>query len=95
MADEKEIVRSYKEIRQDYAYDPSIFNNGDDRVEAVKRIIQTRLNQVDRTIILLYADCQSYRKLGARLGVGKETARQLVLRIRDKILQEYNNGKDY
>ena len=91
MADEKDIVRSYKEIRADYAYNPSIFNDGDERVEAIKRIIHTRLNQVERTIILLYVDCQSFRKLGGRLGVGKETARQLVLRIRDKILQEYNN----
>ena len=92
MEDEKEIVRSYKEISQDYTWDPSIFNPEDERVRAVKRIIQERLTQVEQTIILLYIDCQSYRKLGARLGISKETCRQLVLKIRDKILQEYDKG---
>jgi len=91
MEDEKEIIRSYKEISQDYTWDPSIFNPEDERVRAVKRIIQERLTQVEQTIILLYIDCQSYRKLGARLGISKETCRQLVLKIRDKILQEYEH----
>lgn len=91
MEDEKEIVRSFKEVREDYAWDPSIFCEEDERVNAVKRIIHERLTQVERTIILLYIDCQSYRKLGARLGISKETCRQLVLKIRDKILQEYEH----
>lgn len=91
MEDKKEIVRSFKEVREDYAWDPSIFCEEDERVNAVKRIIHERLTQVERTIILLYIDCQSYRKLGARLGISKETCRQLVLKIRDKILQEYEH----
>lgn len=91
MEDEKEIIRSYKEISQDYTWDPSIFSMEDERVAAVKRIIQQRLTQVERTIILLYTDCQSYRKLGARLGISKETCRQLVLKVRDKILYEYEH----
>lgn len=91
MEDEKEIVRSFKEVLEDYAWDPSIFCEEDERVNAVKRIIHERLTQVERTIILLYIDCQSYRKLGARLGISKETCRQLVLKIRDKILQEYEH----
>lgn len=91
MENEKDIVRSYKEISQDYTWDPSIFSLEDERVNTVKRIIQQRLTQVERTIILLYIDCQSYRKLGARLGISKETCRQLVLKIRAKILEEYEH----
>ena len=91
MENEKDIVRSYKEISQEYTWDPSVFSMEDERVNAVKRIIQQRLTQVERTIILLYIDCQSYRKLGARLGISKETCRQLVLKIRAKILKEYEH----
>ena len=41
----------------------------EDRIHRVKDIVLNKLNEVDRTLILLYADCQSYRKLGARLGM--------------------------
>ena len=38
MENEKDIVRSYKEISQDYNWDPSIFSLEDERVNAVKRM---------------------------------------------------------
>ena len=46
MEKEKQIVRTYKEIREDYLFDPSIFSQEDDRVAALKWIIQERLTQV-------------------------------------------------
>ena len=88
---EKEIIRDYKEIREDYTPDTSIFNTEDERVAGVKWIIQNRLTQVERTIILLYIDCQSYRKLGERLGISHSTCRTIVIGIRKKILQEYEH----
>ena len=91
MEDEKQIVRAYKEIQEDYLFDPSIFSQEDERVAALKWIIQERLTQVERTIILLYTDCQSYRKLGKRLGISRSTCYTLVKKIRDKILQEYEH----
>ena len=90
MANEKEIARTYKEIREDYTWDPSIFNLEDERVSELKRIIHQSLTQVEQTIILLYVELQSFRKLGARLGVSKETCRQMVLKIKKKIITEYN-----
>lgn len=90
MANEKEIARTYKEIREDYTWDPSIFNLEDERVSELKRIIHQSLTQVEQTIILLYVELQSFRKLGARLGVSKETCRQMVLKIKKKIIAEYN-----
>lgn len=92
--DEKEIVRDYKEIRQDYEWDPSIFSEEPERIARVKYIIQHRLPEVDRIIILLYIDCQSYRKLGKRLGISHTTAAQEVRRIRERILLEYQKIKD-
>ena len=57
----------------------------------VKKIIDQKLSLADKTIILLYVDCQSYRKLGARLGVSHMTLRREVMRIKKIILEEYNN----
>ena len=54
----------------------------------VKQIL-ARLPQVDRTLFVLYAECQSYRKLGKALGLSHMTARKEILRIRQTIVEEY------
>ena len=87
--DARQMVRDYKEIRRDHAFDPDIFNAEDERARRVTRIIDHRLSQADRTIILLYADCASCRKLGARLRVSYVTAMREVNRIKRIILDEY------
>lgn len=89
MKTEREIVKDFKEIKDDYAWHPDIFTKDDERVSKIKEIINTKLSLVDKTIILLYADCQSYRKLGKRLGVSHMTIRTECLRIKKIILQEY------
>lgn len=85
----KEIVKAYKDIAPDYAYDGSIFNGESLRLRLVKYIINRRLNAVDRTLIILYADCHSYRKLGARLGISRTTIATEIHRIKRHILEEY------
>ena len=82
-----------KEIRTDYAWDPSVFAEGDARADAVRCIIDTKLSTVDRTIILLYIDCQSYRELGRLLGFSQTTAFKEVKRVKQKIIDIYRNGK--
>lgn len=86
---ENKVVKEYRLIKAEYAYNPDILCPDSDRVRLLKYIIDNRLDIVDRTIILLYADCQSLRKLGEILGVSHATARTEVLRIRDIILKEY------
>jgi transcriptional regulator of aromatic amino acid metabolism len=93
MKTEREIVKDYREIKDDYAWHPDIFTKDDERVSKIKEIINTKLSLVDKTIILLYADCQSYRKLGKRLGVSHMTIRTECQRIKKIILEEFNNGK--
>lgn len=93
MKTEREIVKDYREIKEDYAWNPDIMNKDDERVSRVKEIINTRLSVVDKTIILLYVDCQSYRKLGKRLGVSHMTVRRECQRIKKIILEEFNNGR--
>lgn len=89
---ENEVVKEYRQIREDYAWKPGIMCEDDTRVSRIKEIIDTKLSQVDKTIILLYVDCQSYRKLGKKLHLSHMTCRREVIRIRDIILKEYNHG---
>ena len=92
MKTEREAVSEFRKIRQDYIYNPDIMNEEDERLTRVKKIIDTKLSLADKTIILHYVDCQSYRKLGARLGVSHMTIRREVQRIKNIILKEYENN---
>ena len=89
---ENEVVKEYKQIKEDYKFNPDIMSQDDSRVARIKEIIDTKLSLADKTIILLYVDCQSYRKLGARLGVSHMTLRREVQRIKNIILKEYENN---
>ena len=90
MSNEAEIVRDYREIRQDYAPDPSIFSEEDERTHRVKEIIEKELPQVDRVLFLSYVDCGSLRKLARRIGVSEFTAQREIARIRKDILNRYD-----
>ena len=84
-----EVVAEFRKIKEEYTFDPDIMCEDDTRVSAVKEIIDSKLSLADKTIIILYVDCQSYRKLGARLGVSHMTIRREVQRIKNIILSEY------
>ena len=58
-------------------------------MRAVKDIIANRLSVVDRTLILLYADCQSFHKLGERMGMSHTTVRKEIVRIKNEIRELY------
>lgn len=92
MKNEREVVSEFRKIRQDYTYNPDIMNEEDEKLTRVKKIIDQKLSLADKTIILLYVDCQSYRKLGKRLGVSHMTLRREVQRIKNIILKEYENN---
>ena len=85
----KEIIRDFRDIKEDYVFDPDIMNMEDERAHRIKEIINTRLSLVDKTLILLYVDCQSFRKLGERLGLSHMTCRKEIIRIKNIILSEY------
>lgn len=92
MKTEREVVSEFRKIRQDYTYNPDIMNEEDERLTRLKKIIEEKLSLADKTIILLYVDCQSYRKLGKRLGVSHMTIRREVQRIKNIILKEYESN---
>lgn len=93
MNEEKKCVSEFRKIKDDYLYNPDIFCQDEPRVARIKEIINTRLSMVDRTIILLYCDCLSFRKLGKKMHLSHMTVRREVMRIKNIILNEYNNGK--
>lgn len=92
MKTEMEAVAEFRKIKEDYAFNPDIMNDEDERTSRIKEIIDTKLSLADKTIILLYADCQSYRKLGKRMGVSHMTIRRDCQRIKKIILNEYENN---
>ena len=87
-----EVMAEFRKIKQEYTYNPDIMCEDDPRISRVKEIIDNKLYLADKTIILLYVDCQSYRKLGARLGVSHMTIRREVQRIKNIILKEYERN---
>lgn len=87
---ERAVVNEYKAITKEYAYDEDIFNEDESKVNILKYIIFNRLSQPDRTIILLYTDFQSYRKLAEVMGMAHMTVRREVIRIRNLIQEEYD-----
>ena len=89
---ENEVVKEFRMIKQEYAFNPDIMSLDDPRVARLKEIIDTRLSQVDKTLILLYVDCQSYRKLGKKRRLSHMTCRREILRIKKIILEEYNGN---
>lgn len=87
-----EVVKEFRQIKQEYAFNPDIMSADEPRVARLKEIIDTKLSQVDKTIILLYCDCLSYRKLGKKMKLSHMTIRKEVLRIKKIIIDEYKNG---
>ena len=91
MKTETDIVSIYRSIRPEYAFNPDIMTEDDERVSRLKWIIDNRLSVADKTIILLYAEIQSYRKLGRLMGLSHMTVRREVVRIKKIILDEYEH----
>lgn len=90
MNTENDVVKEFRMIKAEYAFNPDIMSTDDPRVARLKEIIDTKLSQVDKTIILLYVDCQSLRELGKKMHLSHMTIRREVIRIKKIILEEYN-----
>ncbi len=86
--------REFKDIEAEYRFDASVMSEDESRVRAIKWIIDNKLNRVDKTLILLYADCLSFRKLGKRMGFSHTTMREEIKRIKAIILAEYEKLND-
>ena len=91
-SDERRLVGEYKAIEQDYKVPPrlDVFDEEPERLRRVKRIVMLELDPVDRTLMLLYADCGSLRALARKFRVSHTTMGTEIARIRRIILEKYN-----
>lgn len=74
-------------ILEDYQPDNDIFSEEPEVVAKLKDVIFNRLSEIDRRVILLYAELQSQRKVAKLLGVSASTVNILIRRIRKEILE--------
>lgn len=77
-------------LLDDYKPSNDIFSEDDERVAKLKRIIYNSLDEVDRRIIILYAELGSLRKLGKELGISTSSAWIRINAIKKKILNIYD-----
>lgn len=79
--------RTYRDIKRDYVFDGSPFCEDEEKVRRAQWVVENKLSAADRTIIILYAEIGSYRKLGKRLGLSHTTVKNEVHRIRKIIIE--------
>lgn len=81
-------------LAEEYAIDDDIFSSEDIKITRLKYIIN-QLPNADKIIILMYAECQSVRKLAKILGLSHSTIYKEIKRIqkiiKDKMAKYDNN----
>ncbi len=92
----KQLMCSYRDMLEDCKFEPDIMCEEAQLVRKLKYIINKRLSVEDKTLILLYADYDSLRKLAGLLGVSHVTVKNRIAGIRRDILSELDKleGKD-
>lgn len=74
-----------KQIEQEYAPDESIFREDDEKIDELKRIIAYHLTDVERRVLLIYADTRSMYKTARVFNVSPTSIFKKVEKIRTKI----------
>ena len=72
------------DLLTEYELDYSMFTNMDDRLLSIYPK-WLELNKADKTIIILYAEYQSYREVGKILGISHTTIARFIKQIRLKL----------
>lgn len=75
-----------KWILDTYRPNEDIFDEDSDRVRRLKFVIYNCLNEIDRRVVLLYAELGTQRALARELGVSASTVNKLLKEIKRKIL---------
>lgn len=83
-----EIVKKYRECKDDYAFNPDIFCDDDELVWKVKYILDHKLTPAEKAFVLFYAETQAYRKMAAVMNMSHMTVKREIARIRTIIQKE-------
>ena len=72
-----------------YEFDESIWNNDDEDIADLKRIITYELTDPERRMIIFYAECGSLRTLAKKIGVSVSTAQNEIKKIQMKVKTKF------
>ena len=80
-------INEIKHQYLDYSDDDLLFANwsNPEQHDRLRKIIKTKLDEVEQITLLLYAELGSYRRVGEMLGVSATTIFYKIKDIRDKI----------
>ena len=78
---------------QDYEPHDDPFDDDEESVRLLKSIIFNNLSHEDRSLMILYADCQSMRKVADSLNISLGTVQVNLNRIKKFIQNKYNELK--
>lgn len=79
------IAKEYRRIKGEYLYRKDIFNGDDELVQAIKYLLTMRMGVVDKTFLILYAECGSYRKMSEILHISHSSCAKIMKPIIEKI----------
>ena len=80
-------INAIKDAYLNYSNEDLLFadwNNGEEH-DRLRQIIKTKLTDIEQTVLLLYSELGSYRRVGEMLGVSATTIFYKIKDIRDKI----------
>ncbi len=75
-----------QEIMEQFLPDDSLWSDEDAVLNRIKHIIFEELSETDKRVLLLYAELQSQREVGRKLGVSASTVNILIRKIRKEIM---------
>ena len=71
----------------EYKPNETIWDEDREDIRLIKRVIEYRLSEIDKRLILLYAEMKSYKEVGKALRVSTSTAYSKVKEVRNKIME--------
>lgn len=74
-----------RKIENDYKPDETLFSEENEFIRRIKKIVLNELDEVDKRILLIYAEKGNQRETGKLLGVSAATINQKIKDIRQKI----------
>ena len=75
----------FKNMLEDYAPDDDIFSEEDEDINRLKHIVYDELDEVDKRVLLMYAELGTLEKVGKELGVSRASACLRIKQIRERI----------
>lgn len=81
----------FKNMLEDYAPDDDIFSEEDEDINRLKHIVYDELDEVDKRVLLMYAELGTLEKVGKELGVSRASACLKIKQIRQQIYDKLNN----